>query len=287
MTYVVQNIVLDEAVTVIGGEPGAGKTFLACQLAADAIRVLQCRVVLATSGLEPPELLRWRLDQVGADTRRVALVSLTPKRFTNPRAGPCERAIDERIEVLRRALLAVGDPNSGILPAEINSPRLLVIDDVDGWFGGPGQCLSAATVARVIQHLNQLARSLHVAVVVLARTPMSAEGRITSKQLRRLSQSASVVWLLVKDKREVLGGEVLGLGPLVLDASGCTGDSEDPGSKTQDLRPKADAYRQNARRWLLPVKTNLVPDAATGSQAQAAPRREYQMGHLREEFKPR
>jgi hypothetical protein len=170
--WVVQNIVADEAVTVIAGEPGAGKTFFGCKLAADVARVLPCRVVLATSGQEPPELLRWRLDQTQADSRRVALVSLTPKRFTERRAGPSERAID----------------------------------DVDGWFGRPGQCLSAATLARVIQHLNQLARSLRVAVVVLLRAPMSADGRLTSQQLGRLSQSASVVWLLVKDREQGVTG---------------------------------------------------------------------------------
>ena len=272
VSWGVQDIIAGETVTIIGGEPGAGKTFLGCKLVADFARVSQCPVVFATSGQEPPEQLRWRLDQAGADPRRVALVSITPKRFTNPRAGLSDEAIDRRIDVLRRGVLAASSPTIGLLPTEIYASEdsvpqqrpvpLLVVDDVDGWFGRPGQCLPAATLARVIQHLNQLAREFHVAIVVLTRAPMSAEGRLTSAQLARLSQSASVVWLLVKDR-----GEVLDLGPSFLDANGGSADSGAPIPKTQHLRPKASAHSYSARRWLLPVNNNLAPDGATFGRA--------------------
>ncbi|MGH9351730.1 MAG: hypothetical protein ACRD2G_06175 [Terriglobia bacterium] len=154
----------------------------------------------------------------------------------------------------------------------------MVIDDVDGWFGKPGQCLSAAALARVIQRLNEIARSLHVAIVVLVRAQMSVEGRITSRQLSRLSQSASVLWMVVRDRegaRERAGEGEMGRGSdretegkaeegsgdedgaLVQgadaegeckmqnakcktqnDASGSKLDSEDQPPKTQDLRTK-------------------------------------------------
>jgi hypothetical protein len=39
----------------------------------------------------------------------------------------------------------------------------------------------------VIDRLNELARSLHAAIVVLVRTQLSVEGRITSRQLGRVA----------------------------------------------------------------------------------------------------
>jgi hypothetical protein len=255
--WLAENIVPYDAVTVIAGEPGAGKTFFACQLAADAARESQLRVVLATSGSESPELLRWRLDQAEGDARRIALANLTPNGFKDRRANPSDEMIDERLSILYYTLEAAGDPKSGVLPAEINLPDesvprpraagLLVIDDVDGWFGKPGNLLSAAALARVIQRLNELAQSLHVAIVVLARTQLSVEGRITSRQLSRLSQAASVVWMLVKDRGQRIGDRAQG----------------ESGRGRDDERRSPRAYRQSARRWFMPVKNNLSPDAAT------------------------
>jgi hypothetical protein len=194
--WLVENIIPHEAVTLIAGEPGAGNTFFACQLAADATRVSQMRVVLATSGDESPELLRRRLEQADGDPRRVALATLRPNGFYDHRGNPTPEELDERMAILYETLVAAGDPTSGILPAEINVPddsfptpraaSLLVIDDIDGWFGKPGNLLPAAALARAIQRLNELARSLRVAIVVLARTQLSVEGRITARQLSRL-----------------------------------------------------------------------------------------------------
>jgi hypothetical protein len=236
--WLVENIIPHDTVTVIAGTPSAGKTFFACQLAADAARVSQLRVVLATSGFEAQELLRWRLDQAEGDTRRIVLTTLTPNGFNDRRGGPTEEELDERLSILYYTLLGAGDPKSGVLPNEgigfgvqgsgqgtgdrlegtenaksdeetfppmpeiPRAAELLIIDDVDGWFGKPGNLMSAAALNRVIQRLNELARSLHVAIVVLARTQLSPEGRITSRQLSRLSQAASVVWMIAKDREQ-------------------------------------------------------------------------------------
>jgi hypothetical protein len=66
------------------------------------------------------------------------------------RGAPTEEIINERLSILYYVLLAAGDPNSDILPAEINTeeeakgtftgatPRaapVLIIDDVDRWLG--------------------------------------------------------------------------------------------------------------------------------------------------------
>lgn len=282
--WLVENIIPREAVTLIAGEPGAGKTFFACQLAADAARVLENRVVLATSGHEAPELLRWRLDQADGDPRRIAFATLTPDGFKDRRTNPTDEQIDERMSILYHTLEATGDQKSGILPSEgsgfrargsgkaeggeqgaaeqtaktqdlrpkshdlnpkseIENPKsaaaeLLIIDDVDGWFGKPGMMLPAAGLARVVQRLNELARELRVAIVVLVRTQPSVEGRITPRQLSRLSQAANVVWMVVKDKE---GAKERG-------SEGATGEES--------------AYSQSRRRWLLPVKNNLAPDSA-------------------------
>ena len=249
-SWLVENVIADEAVTVVAGEPGAGKTFIGCQIAADVARELEHRVVLATAGYERPELLRWRFDQAEGDARRVALATLEPTGFYDRRRKPSDDILDERMAILYHTLEVAGDPKSGILPAQINldrddlpSPRaarLLVIDDVDGWFGKPGNMLSSAALARVIQRLNELARSLRLAIVVLVRMQLSVEGRITTRQLSRLSQAASVVWTVVKD-REISNCE--------MQNANCKLEEGDR------------AYRQSARRWFLPVKNNLAADA--------------------------
>ncbi|HET6879836.1 MAG TPA: hypothetical protein VFI31_06765, partial [Pirellulales bacterium] len=189
------------------------------------------------------------------------------------------------------------------LPELPRAAELLVIDDVDGWFGKPGQCVSAAGLARIIQRLNELARSLHVAIIVLVRAQMSVEGRITSRQLSRLAQSASVVWMVVRDRGQGTGQREDGKSSkckvqspksengvladdhckmqianckLQNDASGSNLDSRCRNPKTQDLRPKTSdlnpksdgpAYSQSDRRWLLPVKNNLAPDVETFGRA--------------------
>jgi hypothetical protein len=265
--WLVQDVVPDAAVTLVAGEPGAGKTFLACQLAADAARELKARVLLATAGYEPAELLRWRLDRAEGDSRRVALATLTPRGYTDRRQNPSEDSIDERLAILDYTLGAVGDPTSGMLPAEVNlegeNPdqpepvRLLVIDDLDGWFGKPGNLLSAAALARVIQRLNELARSKRVAIVALARLQLSVEGRITSRQLSRISQAAGVVWLVARDRDREQGMRD-GLG---------RPSSEDDGLGRPPHDEEARAYAQSARRWFLPVKNNLASDAAAMGRA--------------------
>jgi hypothetical protein len=265
--WLVENIIPHEAVTLIAGDPGAGKTFFACQLAADAARVSQLRVVLATSGCESPELLRWRLDQAEGDARRVALATLTPNGFYDRRGNPTDEEIDERMAILYHTLEATGDPTSGILPAEINVPddscptpraaSLLVIDDIDGWFGKPGNLLPAAALTRAIQRLNELARSLRVAIVVLARTQLSVEGRMTSRQLSRLSHAANVVWMVVRDREKADGRR-----------QKAEQEMENPKSEIENQKSgEPPAYSQSVRRWFLPVKNNFSPDAATYGRA--------------------
>ena len=90
-------------------------------MAADASRESQLRVVLATSGAESPELLSWRLSQAEADSRRIAIVNLTPKNYKDPRTKPTEEIINERLSILYSLLLATGDPDGGVLPEQINA----------------------------------------------------------------------------------------------------------------------------------------------------------------------
>jgi hypothetical protein len=269
--WLVQDVIPDAAVTLVAGEPGAGKTFLACQLAADAARELKARVLLATAGYESTELLRWRLDRADGDSRRVALATLTPRGYTDRRQNPSEESIDERLAILDYTLGAVGDPTSGMLPAEINLDgedrdrpepvRLLVIDDLDGWFGKPGNLLSPAALARVIQRLNELARSKRVAIVALARLQLSVEGRITSRQLSRISQAAGVVWLVARDREQEVGHREQGLGNRAEELRASEGESGGVGDG------HGEAYAQSMRRWFLPIKNNLASDAAAMGRA--------------------
>jgi hypothetical protein len=117
--WLVQDVVPHEAVTVIAGAAGAGKTFFACQLAADAARQCRYRVVVATSGYERPELLRWRLDQAQGDARGIVFARLTPpKGIKDRRPAPTEEEITERLAILYHTIEGAADPESGMLPAE-------------------------------------------------------------------------------------------------------------------------------------------------------------------------
>ena len=257
-TWIVQDMIPDCGVTIVAGEPGVGKTFFGCHLLADLTREIQHRVVLATSGYESPELLRWRLDQAGADNQRIAFVTLQPRGYTDRRNKPSEELLDERLTILERMVDAAGTAKGGILPDDVFTAeeksavkpipaRVVVIDDVDGWLGKPGKMLSAAALTRTIQRLDSLARVKKLAVVVLARLQLSIEGRATAHQLSRLSHAASVVWLLARDR------------------DGGTERQRDGASAGAEgwNNPKAKIENPKSVRYLLPLKNNLATDVAT------------------------
>lgn len=177
------------AVTLLSGEPGSGKSFVACTLAAAVSQTPDARVMIAHS--EPTERLHARLVRAGADTSRVALVApdlVTDKsKIENPKSK-----IGQRLDTLIAWL-------SGA--ASSRRADLIVIDDLESW---SGKALSAGELAEGVARLNELARMSGAAVLAVVRSASTTEGRVTARSLDRLMRAADVVWMVAAD-RELTG----------------------------------------------------------------------------------
>jgi hypothetical protein len=177
-------------VTIVAGTEGAGKSFIAAELAA---RMARGAGAASTSGGAAvyahgadlaPGWLRARLDAAGAQPDRVALLELAwPTRTDEPTLG----------ELLGRlaaaASVATASPDC----------RLLIVDHLELWAGELDRAASLARMNYVLGKLAQLAARLELAVVVLVRL-QSRGGQAAARELGRVSSIAPVVWLVAEDE---------------------------------------------------------------------------------------
>ncbi|HJT35680.1 MAG TPA: AAA family ATPase, partial [Pirellulales bacterium] len=209
------------AVTLLSGEPGSGKSFVACALAASVSQVPNAQVLFAHS--EAADRLRARLARAGADTSRVTPVAPDlvgdKSKIQNQKSKIAQR-LDVLIAWLTGATSATRalapspsrslDPSRPVAPSScrpVDPPRavhgidLIVIDDLESWCG---RALSAAELAEATARLDELARTSGAAVLAVVRSATTTEGRVAARSLDRLMRAADVVWTVAGD-REMAG----------------------------------------------------------------------------------
>lgn len=115
------------AVNILSGDPGSGKTFLCCHMAAavtrgapwpDGTGTAPRGSVLIVSSEDPPGILRKRLDDHGADPQKVSIL-------TGVRDGQQRKGFDlnQHLQALERVLDAMPDL------------RLLILDPITAYMG--------------------------------------------------------------------------------------------------------------------------------------------------------
>ncbi|HEV7223810.1 MAG TPA: AAA family ATPase, partial [Pirellulales bacterium] len=171
-----------EAVTIVAGAEGAGKSFFAAELAAQVSR--GAAAVYAHGADLAPGWLRARLDAAGANADRVAMVELGWP------TGSDEPTIQELLD----RLVATAS-----VARASHDCRLLVVDHLEAWAGELDQPGSPARMNYALAKLAEIARRLQIAVVALVRLPNHRGGQ-AARALARVSSIAPVVWLAAEDE---------------------------------------------------------------------------------------
>jgi putative DNA primase/helicase len=181
---------------LIGGEAGAGKSLLACDLAA---RVTSGRgwpdapgstaagsVIVVASADDVTSAVRPRLEAAGADVRRVRVFALAGD--VAPRQGiPGSLGLADKLGLLEQAV------------AELDDCRLVVIDPLHIFNGGAAKAAGRGAAVR-LESLAELARRRQVAVVGVVS--LAAEGR-RNRDLAQALRAAggsrtSAAWLVAR-----------------------------------------------------------------------------------------
>lgn len=183
--------------SVLVGMPGAGKSFLTCDMAAristgtgwpDGAPCPRGSVILLTAEDDPSDTIRPRLDAHGADVSRIHL--LTAVRSLNHAGRPEERVFTlADLAALEAALQQVPDC------------KLIVIDPIGSYLGGRTDAHRDNEVRAVLAPLASLASKYGAAVlIVMHRRKGQAElADDTAMGSRAFTGIARAVWHLTKD----------------------------------------------------------------------------------------
>ncbi|MAT68932.1 MAG: hypothetical protein CMJ58_05355 [Planctomycetaceae bacterium] len=183
-------------ITLAVGMPGAGKSFLTCDLAArvstgtpfpDGSPCQRGSVVFITAEDDPHDTIRPRLDAHRADVSRIHLLSGVV-RVENNKAQELMFTLADA-DILRQALQAIPDC------------RLVVIDPIGSFLGGRCDAHRDNEVRGVLAPIAKLAEQFGPAVLMVAHRRKSA-GAIaddTALGSRAFTGIARSVWHLSRD----------------------------------------------------------------------------------------
>jgi len=184
-------------ITLLGGMPGAAKSFLTCDMAAristgtpwpDGSECDKGSVILLSAEDDPGDTIRPRLDAHRADVNRVHLLS--GKRVHGPNGQPIEAVITlGDVETLRDALKQISDC------------KLVVIDPVGSYLGGRTDAHRDNEVRAVLAPIAKLAEEYGVAVLIVVHfrkaSAISADDMVLGS--RGFTGIARAVHHLIKD----------------------------------------------------------------------------------------
>lgn len=263
--------------TIVSGDPGLGKSFLSCDLAArvsigdkwpddvlsnaprGGVVMLNCEDDLA-------DTIRPRLDKHGADVSKVIALAGVRDPLNENRERQFNLARD--IPALESAIREIGDC------------RIVVIDPVTAYLGDKHDSHKASDVRSLLAPLAALAAKHSIAVVGISHLNKGS-GAAMYRTMGSLAfvAAARAVWCVTKDQenparrlflpvKNNLGNDVAGLAYSIVD--GRVEWEADPVSVTADeaLAPEAERSPRSevaeAEAWLL---SELVPGVPTASKS--------------------
>lgn len=168
MTWLVPDWIVDDGLTILFGDPGIGKTFLWCSLAADLSRG------------EPTILERDLYDPPKREPKRVLFFS---------KEDPSDRALVERLEKAGADLenvrgLGSGDRQSAALKFDSQviedwvkafCPHVVIFDPVQSFLPKGLKSISQEDVREALAPVVFLANEYHLAVLVIAHSNKKAD----------------------------------------------------------------------------------------------------------------
>lgn len=156
--------------TLLGGNPGTGKSTIACDISARVSRGIpwpdggtpQLGTVLILSAEDAiDDTLRPRLEATGADLQRVHVIQAVPQPNGNERTFN----LQDDLVLLRTAVAYIGDV------------RLLILDPITSYMGGSVDSHRTTDVRAVLEPLARFADEMKVAVLAITHPPKAAQGR--------------------------------------------------------------------------------------------------------------
>lgn len=175
-------------VTLIVGDPGLGKSFVALDIAADVSRSGK-DVILLSAEDDPADTIRPRLDVAGADVSRVQLLRAIRTTAEDGKDTEAMVRLDHDIRQIAEAINQ--HPNTA----------LIVIDPLSAYMGNVDS-RSDEQVRTILAPLAQLASKAGVAIVCVKHLNKDEQKSAMYRAGGSIGfvAAARVVWMIVKDK---------------------------------------------------------------------------------------
>lgn len=155
--------------TLLGGNPGTGKSTIACDIAARVSRSIPWpdggparlgSVLILSAEDAVDDTIRPRLDAAGADLHRVHVIQSVPESNGSERTFN----LQDDLARLRSTVAALGDV------------RLLILDPITSYMGGSVDSHRTTDVRAVLEPLARFADEMRVAVLAITHPPKAAQG---------------------------------------------------------------------------------------------------------------
>ncbi|MEZ6142124.1 MAG: bifunctional DNA primase/polymerase [Zavarzinella sp.] len=155
--------------TLIAGRPKAGKSFLTCDIAArvstgstwpDGTPCQQGEVIFMTAEDDPEDTIRPRLENAGADLKKIHLL----------RGITCSDGTEEKELMIR--LTDVEQIDQAI--KDVPGCRLIIVDPIGSFLGGDVDAHRDNEVRSILAPIAKIARDNNVAIVLVCHVRKSA-----------------------------------------------------------------------------------------------------------------
>ena len=187
-------------ITVLVGMPGAGKSFVTCDIAAhiskggtwpDGSECQQGSVILISAEDDPHDTIRPRLDALQAEVRHIHIMSTTSRSKVTGQEMELPFSLSD-LDLLEAAL------------KEFDDCRLIVVDPIGSFLGGRVDAHRENEVRAVLSPLASLAEKHDVAILLVAHRRKSSARLADDLVLgsRAFTAVARCVWHLMEDPKD-------------------------------------------------------------------------------------
>jgi ABC-type cobalamin/Fe3+-siderophores transport system ATPase subunit len=187
-------------ITVLVGMPGAGKSFVTCDIAAhiskggmwpDGSECQQGSVILISAEDDPHDTIRPRLDALQAEVRHIHIMSTTSRSKVTGQEMELPFSLSD-LDLLEAAL------------KELDDCRLIVVDPIGSFLGRRLDAHRENEVRAVLGPLASLAKKHDVAILLVAHRRKSSARLADDLVLgsRAFTAVARCVWHLMEDPKD-------------------------------------------------------------------------------------